>query len=60
MIGRATKVFLVRLQNGKLGVVKDSFIPPERRQELELLKGLSLPFVPELVNGCVLRNTDYI
>jgi len=60
MIGRATKVFLVRLQNGELGVVKDSFIPPKKRQELELLEGLSLPFVPELVDGYVLRNTDYI
>jgi hypothetical protein len=50
----------VRLPNGGLAVAKDSFIPPDKRQEVELLEGLSLPFVPELVSGCVLGNTDYI
>jgi hypothetical protein len=60
MIGRATKVFLVKLPSGDLGVVKDSFILPEKQQEAVFLRGICLPFVPELVDGCVLGNTDYI
>lgn len=60
MIGRATKVFLVELANGTLGVVKDSFIIADKRQEVDFLRGLSIPFMSKLIDGCALANTAAI
>ena len=58
LIGRATKVFLVELPDNRLGVVKDSWITVDRPQEAAFLQGLHIPFGPELINHCVLRNTN--
>jgi hypothetical protein len=58
LIGRATKVFLVQLPDNRLGVLKDSWITTDRPQEAAFLEGLCIPFGPELVDHCVLRNTN--
>jgi Fungal protein kinase len=57
LVGRATKVFLVKLPNGSLGVVKDSWIPSERASEASFLERLDIPFGPQLVDHCVLGDT---
>jgi hypothetical protein len=57
LVGRAMKVFLVKLPNGSLGVVKDSWISSERASEASFLKGLDIPFCPQLINHCVLGDT---
>jgi hypothetical protein len=58
LIGRATKVFLVELPDGRIGVLKDSWITVSMRSEAALLGGFHLPFCPELIEHCVLRNTS--
>ena len=57
LIGRATRVFLVRLPDGRMGVLKDSWIVTSMRYEAELLNG-DLPFCPEMIEHCVLGNTS--
>jgi hypothetical protein len=56
-IGRATKVFLVRLEDGRQGVLKDSFITIERHTEESILKDLTIPFGPDIVDHCILGDT---
>lgn len=56
--GRATKVFLVRLPDGLLGVLKDSWITADRSLEATFLEGLHTPFCPDLINHCILRDTS--
>jgi hypothetical protein len=56
-VGRATRAFLVRLPDGKMGVLKDSWIPIGRKSESKFLEGLAIPFGPEIVDHCMLRNT---
>jgi hypothetical protein len=56
-IGRATKVFLVRLEDGREGVLKDSFIDIDRRSEESILCGLEIPFGPAVVSHCTLGDT---
>jgi hypothetical protein len=58
LVGRATKAFLVKLPDGNLGVLKDSWIPSRRADEASFLQGLDIPFGPQLVNHCVLRSTS--
>lgn len=58
LIGRATKAFLVKLSNGSLGVLKDSWISAGRTSEANFLKDLYIPFGPQLLNHCVLRDTS--
>lgn len=57
MIGRATKAFLVKLPDNKLGVIKDSWITTDRAKEADFLTGLNIPFGPKLHDHCILRNT---
>ena len=57
LIGRATKAFLVEFPDGRLGVLKDSWILSGRANEASFLKGLDIPFGPQLVDYCVLGNT---
>jgi Fungal protein kinase len=57
LIGRATTVFLVQLPDKRFGVLKDSWITTDRPQEAEFLQNLCIPFGPQLVNHCILRNT---
>jgi hypothetical protein len=38
--------------------LKDSWITVDRPQEAAFLQGLQIPFGPELVDHCVLRNTN--
>lgn len=56
-IGRSTRVFLVRLPDGRQGVLKDSFITIDRRTEVSILKELTIPFGPEIIDHCILGNT---
>ena len=58
MIGHATKAFLVKLPDGSLGVLKDSWISSTRADEANFLKGLDIPFGPRLIDHCVLRKTS--
>jgi len=58
LIGRATKAFLVELPDGRIGVLKDSWIVISMRSEAELLDGYCIPFCPEVIDHCVLRNTS--
>lgn len=58
LIGRATRVFLVKLPSGQLGVLKDAWIAGDRESEANFINGLPIPFGPELVDHCILRNTD--
>jgi hypothetical protein len=58
LIGRATRTFLVRLPDGRNGVLKDSWITTDRPTEANFLKGLEIPFGPRLVDHCVLGNTS--
>lgn len=58
LIGRATKVFLVELPDGRTGVLKDSWITVDRPKEADFLQGLDIPFGPKLIDHCVLRNTE--
>jgi hypothetical protein len=58
LIGRGTTVFLVKLPDGRHGVLKDSWITNDREQEANFLKGLHIPFGPALVDHAVLRDTD--
>lgn len=60
LIGRSTKAFLVELSDGRRGVLKDSWITTDRAPEADFLQGLDIPYGPELVDHCVLRNTDFI
>jgi hypothetical protein len=57
LIGRATTVYLVHLQDNRLGVIKDCWITKNRVEEANFLKGLNIPFGPKLIDHCVLRNT---
>jgi hypothetical protein len=57
LIGRATRVFLVKLSDGRLGVLKDAWITADRETEANLIKGLLIPFGPDIVGHCTLRNT---
>ena len=57
LIGRATRAFLVRLPDGSLGVIKDSWITTERAAEATFIQGLDIPFGPKLIDHCILRNT---
>lgn len=57
LIGRATRVFLVKLPDGTTGVLKDSWIASDRPSEADFLRGLDIPFGPQLVDHCNLRNT---
>jgi hypothetical protein len=57
-IGRATKVFLVRCEDGREGVLKDSHSTVDRRSEESILKDLVIPFGPDIVDHCVLGDTD--
>ena len=56
-IGRATRALLVQLPDGKRGVLKDSWIPISRIAESKFLEGLAIPFGPEIIDHCILRNT---
>jgi hypothetical protein len=56
-IGRATKVFLVQLEDGTQGVLKDSFITIDRPAEASVLGGLTIPFGPNVVDHCILGDT---
>jgi hypothetical protein len=56
-IGRATKAFLVRFKDGRQGVLKDSFITINRPTEESILKGLTTPFGPDIVDHCILGDT---
>ena len=58
LIGRATKAFLVKLPDGKLGVLKDSWISSGRAIEADFLKDLNIPFGPQLLDHCVLGSTS--
>ena len=58
LIGRATKAFLVKLPDGSLGVLKDSWILSMRADEANFLKGLDIPFGPQLIDHCVFRKTS--
>jgi Fungal protein kinase len=58
LIGRATRAFLVKLPDGRLGVIKDSWITTDRPTEASFLQGLNIPFGPEIIDHCVLGNTD--
>jgi Fungal protein kinase len=60
LIGRATKVFLVKLPDGKTGVLKDSWIAVNRISEASFLNGLVTPFGPELITNCILRKTSFL
>ena len=57
-IGRATKVFLVRFEDGREGVLKDSFINIDRRSEESILSDLCIPFGPDLISHCILGDTS--
>lgn len=57
-IGRATKVFLVRFEDGREGVLKDSFIDIDRRSEESILCDLDIPFGPAVVSHCILGDTS--
>ena len=57
-IGRATKVFLVAIGDGRQGVLKDSFITIDRPTEESVLKGLTIPFGPDIVDHCILGDTN--
>jgi protein kinase-like protein len=57
LVGRATRAFLVKLPDGTEGVLKDSWIATNRATEATFLEGLDIPFGPQLVNHCVLRDT---
>jgi hypothetical protein len=59
LIGRATKVFLVKFPDGREGVLKDSFVTTDRSTEASILKDLTIPFGPELVNHCVFEDTNF-
>ena len=57
LVGRAMRAFLVDLPDGRLGIIKDSWITTDRQTEANFLKGLDVPFCPQLINHCVLGNT---
>ena len=60
MIGRATTVFLVKLEGtNNYGVLKDSWITKDRLKEADFLEGLDIPFGPKLVDHHILRNTHF-
>lgn len=58
LVGRATRAFLVELPDGRLGVIKDSWITTNRATEASFLEGLDIPFGPQLINHCLLGNTS--
>jgi hypothetical protein len=58
LIGRATRAFLVQFPDGRLGVLKDSWITIERGSEAAFLQGLDIPYGPDIVDHCNLRMTD--
>ena len=45
------------LPDGRLGIIKDSWITTDRPVEANFLDGLDIPFGPQLINHCVLGNT---
>lgn len=57
LIGRSTKAFLVQLPDGRLAVLKDSWCLSEIASEAKFLEELTIPFGPQLIDHCVLRNT---
>ena len=57
LIGRATKAFLVEFPDGRRGVLKDSWITTNRDSEAKFLRGLHIPYGPDLVDHCTLGNT---
>ena len=57
LIGRATKAFLVELPDGTSGVLKDSWITTNWLTKASFLNGLNIPFGPQLIDHCILRNT---
>lgn len=59
LIGRVTKVFLVKFPDGREGVLKDSFVTFDRSTEASILKDLTIPFGPELVDHCVFEDTSF-
>ena len=58
LIGRATRAFLVEFRDGRRGVLKDSWITTDRESEADFLKGLNIPYGPDLIDQCKLRTTD--
>jgi hypothetical protein len=48
----------VELPDGRLGVIKDSWITTNRATEASFLEGLDIPFGPQLINHCLLGNTS--
>jgi Fungal protein kinase len=58
LIGRATRAFLVQFPDKRCGVLKDSWITMDREREADFLQGLDIPYGPELVDHCILSNTD--
>jgi hypothetical protein len=57
LIGRSTKAFLVRLPDSRLAVLKDSWSLSDIPSEAKFLEELDIPFGPQLIDHCVLRNT---
>lgn len=58
LIGRSTRTFLVRLPDGKLGVLKDSWSVSETSSEASFLEGLEIPFCSRIIDQCLLRSTN--
>jgi hypothetical protein len=57
LIGRSTRTFLVKLPDGRYGVLKDSWCYSESSTEAEFLEAFSIPFIPQLIDHCLLRST---
>jgi hypothetical protein len=57
-IGRATRVFLVRFEDGREGVLKDSFITVDRVSEHSILKKGPIPFGPEIIDHFIFEDTN--
>ena len=49
----------MQLPDNRYRVWKDSWIAVNRPQEAEFLQGLHIPFGPELVDHCVLGDTNF-
>jgi hypothetical protein len=57
IVGRATRIYLVRAADGSEFVLKDSWMSVRRPHEATYLEGLSFPFCPTLINHSAHRNT---
>jgi hypothetical protein len=57
MIGRATRAFLASLPDGKLVVVKDSWVTLDRPREAVFIQDLAFHSCPVLINSTVLQQT---